>query len=90
MSVLGLSEHDVCRTPDGGRLLIPLAEIRSARARIADVAIRTPLVRLQAPESHGRDLAQARVPAADRLVQDPWRGQRDPVDSRPVRSRAGS
>ena len=34
-----------------GRLLIPLAEIEAARERIADVAIRTPLVRLQAPES---------------------------------------
>jgi threonine dehydratase len=34
-----------------GRVLIPLAEIRSARLRIADVAIRTPLVRLQVPES---------------------------------------
>ena len=34
-----------------GRLLIPLAEIEAARKRIADVAIRTPLVRLQAPES---------------------------------------
>jgi threonine dehydratase len=34
-----------------GRLLIPLAEIEAARKRIADVAIRTPLIRLQAPES---------------------------------------
>ncbi len=34
-----------------GRLLIPLAEILAARERIGDVAIRTPLVRLQAPES---------------------------------------
>ena len=32
-------------------VLIPLAEIEAARERIADVAIRTPLVRLQAPES---------------------------------------
>jgi threonine dehydratase len=31
--------------------LIPLAEIEAARDRIADVAIRTPLVRLHAPES---------------------------------------
>ncbi|MCY7301872.1 MAG: threonine/serine dehydratase [Thermoleophilia bacterium] len=34
-----------------GRLLIPLAAIEAARERISDVAIRTPLVRLQAPES---------------------------------------
>ena len=34
-----------------GRLLIPLADIEAARERIADVAIRTPLVRLQVPES---------------------------------------
>ena len=35
----------------GGRLLIPLAEIEAARERIRGAAIRTPLVRLQAPES---------------------------------------
>ncbi len=34
-----------------GGLLIPLGEIEAARERIADVAIRTPLIRLQAPES---------------------------------------
>ena len=34
-----------------GRVLIPLAEIEAARERIGDVAIRTPLIRLQAPES---------------------------------------
>ena len=34
-----------------GRLLIPVAAIEAARERIADVAIRTPLVRLQVPES---------------------------------------
>ena len=34
-----------------GRVLIPLAEIREARERIADVALRTPLIRLQAPEA---------------------------------------
>ena len=34
-----------------GRLLIPLAEIEAARERIADVALRTPLIRLQVPES---------------------------------------
>ena len=34
-----------------GRLLIPLAEIEAARERIADVVLRTPLVRLQVPES---------------------------------------
>mgnify|MGYP003467325931 CR=1 FL=1 len=34
-----------------GRLLIPLAEIADARDRIADVALRTPLIRLQAPEA---------------------------------------
>ncbi len=34
-----------------GRLLIPLDDIEAARERIADVAIRTPLVRLQTPES---------------------------------------
>ena len=38
-------------TSDASRLLIPLADIRAARERIADVAIRTPLVRLQAPEA---------------------------------------
>ncbi len=36
---------------DGGLVLIPLAEIEAARERIAGVAIRTPLVRLQVPES---------------------------------------
>jgi threonine dehydratase len=34
-----------------GRLLIPLEQIEEARDRIADVALRTPLVRLQVPES---------------------------------------
>ena len=34
-----------------GRLLIPLADIEAARERIADVVLRTPLVRLQVPES---------------------------------------
>ena len=34
-----------------GRVLIPLAEIEAARERIADVVMRTPLVRLQVPES---------------------------------------
>ena len=34
-----------------GRVLIPLAAIEAARERIADFAIRTPLVRLQVPES---------------------------------------
>ena len=51
---------------------------------IADVALRTPLVRLQVPESPAGDLAEARVPPADRLVQDPRCGQRDP--QRPSRS----
>ena len=34
-----------------GRVLIPLAEIEAARERIRGAAIRTPLIRLQAPES---------------------------------------
>ena len=34
-----------------GRLLIPLADIEAARERIADVVLRTPLIRLQVPES---------------------------------------
>ena len=34
-----------------GRVLIPLADIEAARERIADVALRTPLIRLQVPES---------------------------------------
>jgi threonine dehydratase len=34
-----------------GRLLIPLADIEAARERIRGAAIRTPLIRLQAPES---------------------------------------
>ena len=52
-----------------GRLLIPLADIEAARERIAGTVIRTPLVRLQHRRRAGRDLAQAREPAADRLVQ---------------------
>ena len=31
--------------------MIPIGDIEAARARIADVAIRTPLIRLHAPES---------------------------------------
>ena len=34
-----------------GRVLIPLVEIAEARDRIRDVALRTPLLRLQAPEA---------------------------------------
>jgi threonine dehydratase len=34
-----------------GRFLIPLADIEAARGRIADVIVRTPLIRLQMPES---------------------------------------
>ncbi len=40
------------------------------------IALRTPLVRLDAEPGGRRDLAQAREPAADRLVQDPRRRQR--------------
>ena len=61
-----------------GRVLIPLAEIERARETIAGAAIRTPLVRLHGRRA-GRDLAQAREPPADRLVQDPRRRQRDPA-----------
>jgi threonine dehydratase len=34
-----------------GRFLIPLADIEAARGRIEDVVLRTPLIRLQMPES---------------------------------------
>ena len=47
-------------------------EIADARRRIADVALRTPLVR----DGGQADLAEARMPAADRLLQDPRRDQR--------------
>ena len=56
--------------------MIPLDDITRARETIAGVALRTPLVRLRLADAPGRDLPQARVPAADRLVQDPRRAQR--------------
>ena len=52
------------------------SEIRAARERIAGIALRTPLLRLAPQPGRARDLAQAREPAADRLVQDPRRRER--------------
>ena len=46
-------------------------------SRLAGIALRTPLVRLNVPDAPGGDLAQARKPAADRLFQDPRRRKRD-------------
>ena len=48
--------------------MIPLDEIRRARERLGDDVLRTPLVQLD-----DSDLAEAREPAADRLVQAPRR-----------------
>ena len=71
-----------------GRLLIPLADDRGCprahrrrrRAHAARPAAGAGVA--------GRDLAQARVPAADRLVQDPRRRERDPLGTSPAPSTA--
>ena len=61
------------RARRGGAAVIPLDSITRARETLAGVgrahAARAPAARRRA----GRDLPQARVPAADRLVQDPRR-----------------
>ena len=56
--------------------MIAIEEIEAARERIAGAAVRTPLVRLRPRRRAGRDLVQARDPAADQLVQDPRRRER--------------
>ena len=68
----------------------PARSITRARETIAGVAVRTPLVRL-ARRRAGRDLSQAGEPAADRLVQDPRRDERDGrCAARRARARASS
>jgi threonine dehydratase len=69
--------------------VIELAEIEAARERIAGSALRTPLVRLHLDDAPRRTeiYLQARDPAADQLVQDPRRDQRDPQG--PAAARAG-
>ena len=58
-----------------GRAVIPLAEIKAARDRLAGAVVRTPLVRLEV-DAPCRALPEAREPPADRLVQAAWSGQR--------------
>ena len=76
---LAIANAETAGIGDGGALVtgaIPIEEIRAAREVLAGTATRTPLVRLAGRRS-GRDPPQAREPAADRLVQDPRRVQRD-------------
>jgi threonine dehydratase len=62
--------------------LITLSSIRDAAGAVYQAAIRTPLIRVEAPGCRNRlavgAVSQARSAAADRLLQDPRRLQRRP------------
>ena len=84
----GIARHDLLKdrpmpriSGDGTMtrvtLIQTLEDVEAARERIRGIAMRTPLVRLNVSEAADRDLPEAREPAADRLVQDPRRCERD-------------
>ena len=75
--------------------LVSIDAIRAAAARIAPIAMKTPLVRAAFPGLSGYgtgqgDLAQGRKPAAHRRLQNPRRIQQDPSAHARMKSPAAS